>query len=113
MEEKREIMPLWDYVILELPEDERSRLIKPETADTKEVHGTLELVVMSVGPSCINIKPSDRLVCNPQALVPFAFKDENYKNKQYWLISERATGAIVSTKREIKESSDGRLPGDK
>ena len=98
------IMPLWDYVILELPEDERSQIIKPDVAKT-EIHGTLELVVLFTGPSCVNIKPADRLVCNVAALVPFACR-----GKQYWLISERATGAIVSKARRIKKAEGGRLP---
>ena len=98
------IMPLWDYVILHLPEDQKSLIVKPDSSKSV-IQGTLDLVVLFTGPSCVNIKPGDRLICNPAAMIPFA-----YQGQQYWLISERATGGIVSGLRVIQEAPDRRLP---
>ena len=98
------LMPIWDYIILELSEDKKSRIIKPDTLDPAKV-GTLELVVLFTGPDCRNIKPGDRLIFNPQAAVIFAYED-----RTYYLISERATGAVVAKLRRMLESKDGRMP---
>lgn len=98
------LMPLWDYCILELPEDKKSMIIKPDSTDPAKV-GTLELVVLFTGPDCRNIKPGDRLVFNPQAAVIFA-----HEGHTYYLISERATGVVVANLRTMYESEDERMP---
>lgn len=98
------VMPLWDYVILEMDLDYVSKIIRPDTADPKKV-GTLELKVITIGPDCYNIKIGDRLIFNPGAVVTFA-----YEGKQYWLISERATGVVIAEKRVIKRNPADRMP---
>ncbi len=97
-------MPLWDYVILEKDENYEQKILRPENADPKKV-GTLELTVISTGPDCLNIKKGDRLIFNPSAVVVFA-----YEGKQYWMISERATGVAVAEKREMLKNPADRMP---
>lgn len=97
-------MPLWDYCILELPDDEKSLIHRPGNADPHAVEA-LSLRVLFTGPDVKNIKPGDRLIFNPGSAVTFDFN-----GKQYWLVGERATGVIVSPLREIKKSPDGKLP---
>lgn len=99
------LQPLWDYIILEFPEDKKSLIIKPENSDPVKI-GTLELVVLYTGPDCRNIKPGDRLVCNPQAVISFACD-----KKQYYMVSERGAGALVGPLRKLEQAKDGRLPG--
>lgn len=98
------LQPLWDYAILERDDDLGARIIRPENADPTKI-GTLELVVLFTGPDCRNIKPGDKLIFNPQAVVLIA-----YEGRTYYLISERATGAVVSFPRQMKLSQDGRMP---
>jgi hypothetical protein len=98
------LMPLWDYALLERDDDKKSRIIRPENTDPTKI-GTLELTVLFAGPECRNIKPGDRLIFNPQAAVTFS-----HEGKQYWLISERATGVVVAKLRKIEKCPDGRLP---
>lgn len=104
MEENNCLMPLWDYCILERDEDKASRIIRPENTDPAKI-GTLELRVLFTGPDCRNIRPGDRLIFNPAAAVTIS-----YEEKQYWLISERATGVVVAGLRKIEKSQDGRMP---
>ena len=61
--------------------------------------------VIFTGPDCRNINPGDRLIFNPAAAINIS-----YEGKQYWLISERATGVIVAPLRQIEKSTDGRMP---
>lgn len=96
-------MPLWDYVILEKPEDEKSLIQRPENVSAIKM-GTLELRVLYCGPDCKNIKPGDRLVFNPQAAISVGFE-----GKQYFLVSERSTGIIVAPLRKILKA-EGDLP---
>jgi hypothetical protein len=96
------MQPLWDYCILEIPEDEKSLIIRPKPEDATKI-GTLELKVLFTGPEVRNIKPGDRLIFNPQASIPFSYQD-----KQYFLISERATGVVVAPLRRMKEVPDGK-----
>ncbi|TSA28597.1 hypothetical protein D4R71_00400 [bacterium] len=98
------LQPLWDYVILERPDSMIEKIIRPESADPKKV-GTLELRVISTGPCCRNVRVGDQLIFNPAATVTFS-----YEGKQYWLISERATAAVVAEKRDIEENSAEGMP---
>ncbi len=100
-------MPLWDYCILDMDEQAKSKIIIPETVEKDKVQeiSTLELEVLFTGPDVVNIKPGDRIICNPQALTPFTLNE-----KRYFLISERATGVVVHRIRKIHKSEKGNLP---
>jgi hypothetical protein len=98
------MQPIWDYVILELPEDKKSRIVKPDNADPRKV-GTLELIVLLTGPDCRNVRPGDRLVFNPEAAVIIS-----YQNRSYYLITERATGVVVGKPRKMEKCTNGRMP---
>lgn len=98
------IMPLWDYIILEKPEDEKSRIVLPEGVDKAKL-GTLELEVLYVGPDVLHVKPHDRLVFAPQAVITMAID-----NRVYYLIGERAVGVVVGPLRKIEKSKHERLP---
>ena len=104
MENVNCLLPLWDYALLERDEEKVSRIIRPENVDPAKI-GTLELKVLFTGPDCQNIKPGDRLIFNPAAAINIS-----YEGKQYWLISERATGVIVAPLRQIEKCPDGRMP---
>lgn len=97
----KQVMPLWDYAILERDEDLMKKIIEPDNVDPKKV-GTLELKVISVGPACRNIEIGDRLIFNPAAAVTFS-----YEGKQLWLISEKATGVVVAEKRQMEDVQPG------
>ena len=45
--------------------------------------------VLLVGPDCKSVKPGDRLIVNPEAVVRFKHED-----KWYWLTREEAVGCI-------------------
>ena len=104
MENVNCLLPLWDYALLERDEEKVSRIIRPENVISAKI-GTLELKVLFIGPDCQNIKPGDRLIFNPAAAINIS-----YEGKQYWLISERATGVIVAPLRQIEKCPDGRMP---
>lgn len=98
------MMPIWDHIILELPEDRKSMIVRPERIDLKNLVGTLELIVLLTGPDCRNVRPGDRLVFNPEAAVIIS-----YQGRSYYLITERATGVVVGTPRTMKKAL-GRMP---
>jgi len=85
-----EMLAIKDFIILRLPDNINSKLIIPDIAkNTKLVEGT-SLLVIKIGKKCIDVKVGDRLIVDPQAIVPFAFE-----KKQYFLTREENVGAII------------------
>lgn len=91
----RILLPLWDYAILELPENSKSNIVLPDTAD-KTKTSVLKFEVLYTGPDCCNIKPHDKLVFDPKLLVVFEFN-----GRQYYLISERQVAVVVGKLRKM------------
>jgi hypothetical protein len=113
MNKEKVIMPLWDYIIMELPADKKSTIVVPDTVDKKKL-GTLELEVVFVGPDVLHVKPHDRLIFNPAAVVNIGIDagrlGEGTEKKMYYMVGEKAVGAIVSGLRKIEKSPRERLP---
>ena len=105
MENVNCLLPLWDYALLERDEEKVSRIIRPGERYLGQDRDTGIQAVLFIGPDCQNIKPGDRLIFNPAAAINIS-----YEGKQYWLISERATGVIVAPLRQIEKCPDGRMP---
>lgn len=98
----RVMLPLWDYCILDIPEDKIPKVIMPDQAKGKPLVDQMELLVLFTGPECVNIKPNDKLLFSIDAAIPFSFN-----GKQYFLISERACGIVFAPLRELKKK-DGK-----
>ncbi len=88
-----QLRPIKDFIVLEIPEDRKSLIARPQTHDPLKM-GTSELVVILVGPKCKYVKPGDRLIFDPGLAITMA-----HEGKQYFLITEFAVGCIIRQKK--------------
>lgn len=97
-----ELIPMQNFIVLEVPEDAKSTIIKPETVDKKNLVEGTDLGVVLVGPKCKKVQIGDHLVVPPQAIVTFPFE-----GKTYFLTREDNCGCIIREKTSILNSLFG------
>ena len=91
------ITPLNDFILLELPVNEESRIVVPETADKTKVPGS-KLLVIKVGPNCKSVKPGDRILCDfTNAMIPFALE-----KRQVFMTKESNVLAVIKSEESSK-----------
>jgi co-chaperonin GroES (HSP10) len=84
-----EIIPVKNFIILELPQNAASKIIHPENVKDGVVE-IVDLIVVRKGPLCKKIKIGDKIVVDCQAIVPFKID-----NKKYFLTREDNVGCII------------------
>jgi len=92
----RELIPIRDYIVIEYKPKEGSLVILP-SAEKVDDRDQDNYVVLFCGPDCKSVKPGDRLVINPEAVVRFKHED-----KWYWLTREEAVGCIKREKEVVQ-----------
>ena len=84
------LTPLKDFIILEVPENSEAKIIIPDGQDKRKLIEGSKLLVIKVGPDCKEIKPGNRLIADPNAILPFAFE-----KKQYFITREENVCAVI------------------
>ena len=89
----RNVLPLKDFVVMELKNRETAKIILPENYDKMKFIS--RFVIKYVGPDCIEVKLGDGVVVAPEAIVKF-----QHNQQDYFLTREENIGAVL---REPKQ----------
>jgi len=83
------ILPIKDFILLELQEDSESRIIMLDKFKGNAVDIT-KLVVVKIGKNCKTVKVGDRIVVDVQAIAPIKVDE-----KQYFVTREDNVACII------------------
>jgi len=84
----RTIMPIRNFVVMELINRETCKIVLPENYDKLKMIS--RFVIKFIGPKCVEAKIGDGVVVAPEAIVKF-----QHNGQDYFLTREDNIGAVL------------------